>query len=315
MRTVFCGSGRFAVPSLRAAFATEHELVSVVTQPARAAGRGGSLRATPVAEAAAELGVEAWPCPNINAPEALEALGKLGADVLCVADFGQMIRQAAREQFRLDAFSVHASLLPALRGAAPINWALIRGHKRTGVTTFSLVDAMDAGPIYVQTPTDIRPDETAEELRARLADLGAEAACRTLDLLASGEAVGKAQDHSQATPAPRMKKSDGRINWSAPAQRVCGLIRGTWPWPGGQTVLHRKQGKPVPVVIARAAPVGVAASGLPAGQLDEDLCVAAGEGRVRIEQIKPAGKRLMAWQDFAHGYRPVPGDRFGGPEP
>ena len=314
MRIVFCGSGRFAVPSLRGVLTTGHELVSVVTQPARAAGRGGHPRATPVAEAAAELGVEAWPCPDINAPEALDALGELGADELCVADFGQMIRGAARARFGVDAINLHASLLPALRGAAPINWALIRGHKRTGVTTFSLVDEMDAGAIYVQTATDIGPDETAEELRDRLADLGAAAVCQTLDLLASGGPGGRPQDHAQATPAPRLKKSDGRIDWSGGAERVCGLIRGTWPWPGGQTVLHRRQGKPVPVAIARASGLAGGPSGLPPGQLDEDLCVAAGEGRVRIEQIKPAGKRLMAWQDFVHGYRPTPGDRFGGPE-
>lgn len=309
MRVVFCGSGCFALPALRAVLAAEHEVASIVTQPARPAGRGGRLRTTPVAEAARDLGREPWECANINAPEAVARLGGLAADVLCVADFGQMIRRSARQQFRRDALNLHASLLPALRGAAPINWALIRGHTRTGVTTFSLVDEMDAGPIYVQLATDIPPGETAEELRDRLAEIGAEAVCKTLALLAGGQGEARPQDESKATPAPALEKTDGRIDWSAGAEGVCGLIRGTWPWPGGQTVLARAGGKPVPVVIARAA-VAPGGGGAQPGELDEELCVAAGAGRVRIEQIKPAGKRLMAWQDFANGYRPRPGDRF-----
>ena len=262
-----------------------------------------------MAEAAEQAGMEPWQCGDVNAPTTIEKLGALAADLLCVVDFGQMIRLAVRRLFRVDAINLHGSLLPALRGAAPVNWALIRGYKRTGVTTFSLVDRMDAGPMYVQLETDIKEDETADELRRRMSRLGADCLLRTLDMLAGGSALPQEQDESKASLAPLLTKTDGLIDWSADAERVCGLIRGTWPWPGGQTRLIRSGGKDVDVVIARAAAAGGAAGGGP-GLLDEELCAAAGAGRVRILEIKPVGKRLMAWRDFVNGYRPAAGDLF-----
>jgi len=309
MRVVFCGSGDFAVPSFRAIVAGEHELVGVLTQPPRPAGRGGKLRATPIAIAADELSVDATPCENINSGETVAMLKALGADVIAVVDFGQIIRAPARECAALDAINLHGSLLPALRGAAPVNWAIIRGEATTGVTTFSLVDEVDAGAIIAQTQTDIAPGQRADELKARLAQMGAELMCKTLDLLASGDARRTEQDHSQATHAPIMKKSDGVIDWSSDAETVNHLVHGTWPWPGGQAVLKRSDGKEYAVVIARAealpGPVTVAP-----GTVDDELCVVTGRGRVKILELKPAGKRLMAFSDFANGYRLAAGDRF-----
>ena len=310
MRIIFCGSGTFAVPTLRALLEARHDVPMAVTQPARPAGRGGKLRPTPVAEFVRKIGAEPWECPDINAPEAIERLGKVSADVMCVVDFGQFIRAAAREQVRVDTINVHGSLLPALRGAAPANWALIRCLDKTGVTTFSLADRMDAGDIYVQRETEILPGETAAELKIRLAELGAEAACETVGLLAGGWATGRKQDESQVTRAPRLGKSDGIIDWTLDARRVCGLICGTSPWPGGQARLRRSHGKDVPVVVVRAVPAeGGEDDELP-GVLDRDLLVTTGYGRVRILAIQPAGKREMAWEDFVNGYRPVPGDAF-----
>ena len=309
MRVVFCGSGDFAVPSFRAVCGGAHELVGVLTQPARPAGRGGKLRDTPIAVAAEELSVDVTPCENINSDETIALLGSLRPDVIAVVDFGQIIRAAARGCAALDTINLHGSLLPALRGAAPVNWAIIRGHATTGVTTFSLVDEVDAGAIIAQTQTDIDPTETAEELKFRLADMGAELMCQTLDLLAGGRAERIEQDHSQATLAPMMKKSDGVIDWSASAESVNHLLHGAWPWPGGQAVLKRSDGKEYAVVIARAevlaGPVAVAP-----GVVDDELCVATGRGRVRILELKPAGKRLMAFSDFANGYRVAAGDSF-----
>ena len=310
MRIVFAGSGTFGVPVLRALSAGEHELAAVVTHPPRPAGRGGKLRATAIAQAAGEMDLPVWECPDINAPETIARLAGLDAEVLCVVDFSQMVRQPARETVRIDAINLHASMLPALRGAAPVNWAIIRGHERIGVTTFSLVDAMDAGAIYVQTAIDIQPAETAAELRLRLADLGAEAVARTLDMLADGRPPGRAQDPANVTFAPRLKKSDGRIDWSAPAEQICGLICGTWPWPGGQAVLRRAGGKDIPAVIARAAVVEGARGDQPPGELDGELNVTAGRGHVGVLEIKPAGKRLMCWRDFVNGYHPQRGDGF-----
>ena len=310
MRVVFCGSGAFAVPSLRAVLAGPHEVVALVTQPARPAGRGGRLRATPVAEAARTAGLEARELASINSAEALDWLAGLSPDILCVVDFSQIVRRRIRRCARLDTVNVHASLLPKLRGPAPINWAIIRGHERTGVTTISLADEVDTGPVFLQAATNIQPTETAIDLRGRLAELGAGLLARTLDALADGTARPQPQDHAKATPARRLEKSDGRIDWSADAVVVRNLIRGTWPWPGGQATFCGKGRRPVDVAIAAASAEPGDAGAVPGG-VGEDLSVATGSGRLRIAQIRPAGKRLMAWQDFVNGHHVAPGDAFG----
>ncbi len=314
MRIVFCGSGPFAVASLRAIAGSNHELVKVITQPARRAGRGGKRRATHVSSAGRELELEVVEVADINSPHTTAMLRSLDADVMCVADFGQMIRADAREGVRLDTFNLHASLLPELRGAAPINWAIIGGHRRTGVTTFSLVDKMDAGGIHLQEQTDIREKETALELRDRLATIGADLVLRTLDLIASGNVRLREQDESRVTLAPRLKKTDGIIDWSQDCVTVRNRIHGTWDWPGAQTIFHGNRSRETRVVIARAVAEQGATAGEP-GAVDEDLCVASGSGRIRILDVKPANKRLMSWSDFVNGYRVAQGDRFVGIDP
>jgi len=312
MRVIHFGSGAFSVPSLCAVLDGPHDVVGVFTQPARPAGRSGRPRPTPVAIAAAERGIEPVECASINAPDAVERVRALAADVICVVDFGQLIKQPVLDAARLGAFNLHGSLLPLLRGAAPVQWALIRGHQTTGVTCFRIVLAMDAGPIYLQRSVEIAPEETADELKARLAELGARAVCETLDALAGGSAVAVEQDHEKATLAPRLAKSDGRIDFAADARGIHDLVRGCWPWPGGQSLLCRKSAKPVAVTIARTRLLTGDAAGRP-GELDADLAVACGTGRLAIERIKPAGKRLMNWLDFINGYRLQPGDRFRSP--
>ena len=309
MRIAFCGSGDFGIPTLRSLTAGDHEIAGVVTQPARRAGRGGKLRPTPLALAAEELDLAATPLENINDPARVAAIAESAADVMVVVDFGQLIRQPAREAARLGAINLHGSLLPALRGAAPVNWAIIRGEQTTGVTTFRLVDRMDAGPVFARRETQVRPDETADELRARLAELGVEAVLETLDILAAG-AEGAAQDDTQATAAPRMTKADGMIDFSADAVTVRNLIHGTWPWPAGQARYVSPEGKAADVQIARAAAVQADCGDAGPGQILDDLTVATGAGRLEIIQIKPAGKRLMDWRSFANGHAAGPGARF-----
>jgi len=307
MRLVFCGSGAFAVPSLRAIAAAEREIAEVVTQPARPSGRGRKLTATEVARAAAPMGLKLQEVADINAPPVVEHLRSLGPDVICVVDFGQYIGRAVREIPR-SIFNLHGSLLPELRGAAPVNWALIRGYSRTGVTTFEVVAAMDAGPVYLQRAIDIEADEEAPHLAERLADLGAEAVCETLDLLDSGQVEPSPQDQSKATFARKLRKSDGRIDWSAGAAPVCNLVRGCRPWPGAQALYLRPGRSALTVGIerARARPGGVFETGV----VDDQWLVGTPDGRVEIEQVKPAGKRAMSWRDFVNGYRVKPGDRF-----
>ncbi len=309
MRVAFFGSGVFAVPSLRAVAASRHEVVSVVTQPARPAGRGGHMRHTPIAETARELGLEAVECANVNEGPFIESLAGLAIDVIAVADFGQFVRGPCREVARLDAINLHGSLLPELRGAAPINWAILRGFTHTGVTTFSLVDRVDAGDMYLQAATDLSPQQTAAELRIVLAELGGALVVRTLDALEDGSAVRVPQDETQVTKAPRLTKDDGRIDWSAPAPEIRNRIHGTWDWPGAHTRLRRAAGKDVDVLLARAAVELGPPEGAP-GTVCADGAVTAGGNRVRILEIQPAGKRLMPWADFMNGYRVAGGDRF-----
>ncbi len=313
MRIVFCGSGDFAVPSLKAISVGDHEVVAVITQPPRKAGRGRRLRHTPAATAADELGLDVRQCQDINADEIVAFLRELRPDAICVADFGQFIRSAARDTAALGALNLHGSLLPELRGAAPVNWAIIRGCKRTGVTTFSLVDRMDAGGIYLQAEVEIDPGETADHLSTRLAHVGASVVCATLGLLAGGNAQTRDQDESLVTLAPRLTKADGAIDFSADAQTVRNLIHGTWPWPGGRAIVTRAKGGDVNVVIARAEATDDERQGEP-GRLDKDLMVAAGRGRLRIVEIQPDGKRLMTWCDFVNGYRLSEGDHMVAPD-
>jgi methionyl-tRNA formyltransferase len=312
MRIVFCGSGTFATPALDAVRTSDHELVRVITQPPRRAGRGGPHRATPVAQAARQAGLDVVECPDINAADVVRDLAAREIDVLCVADFGQMIRADARKTARRSAFNLHASLLPELRGAAPIQWAILRGFERTGVTTFELVDRMDAGAIYLQAETRIEADETADELRARLASLGADVVRRTLDAIASGHPQARPQDEARATRAPRLSKSDGVIDFAGDAASIRNRIHGTWPWPGGQAVLRRADAKDLPVVIARAQ--AEPAGGGDPGRIGADGRVSAGRGSVRIVELRPAGRRRMPWRDFVNGYRVREGDRFVAPE-
>lgn len=307
MRVVFFGSGSFAVPSLAAVLASRHNVSLLVTQPARPAGRGGKLRRTPAAVLAAEHGVDIFECPDVNAADAIAAIKAHQADVICVVDFGQMIWADARNAARLGAFNMHGSLLPALRGAAPVNWAIINGLSRTGVTTFQVVDAMDAGAMYLQRETDIAPHETTVDLKERLAVLGAEAVCETLDRLAAGDIEAIDQDHSLKTLAPKLSKADGLIDFTTDAVSIRNRIHGTWPWPGGQAVVKRAAGKDIPVVIARAEALEGAGQ---AGVLNDDMRVGTGEGLLRVVEVKPAGKRLMPWVDFLNGSRLAPGDRF-----
>jgi methionyl-tRNA formyltransferase len=313
MRVAFLGSGPFAVPALRAIQHAGHDIPLVMTQPPRPAGRGGKLRATAVAEAARQAGLNPVPCENVNAPEGVEAVRSAGPDAICVVDFGQLVRSAVRDLADHGAMNLHGSLLPALRGAAPVNWAILRGHATTGVTTFSLVDKLDAGPIYLRDETQIDPNETAEELKARLAAMGAELICRTLGQMDAGWLTGIEQDPAKVTLAPKLTKRDGHLDWSRPAAEVRNRIHGTWPWPGGQAVFRRSNGKMLPVVIARAHVLDAPADG-PPGTVDGEGAVATGRGRLGLVEIKPAGKRLMSWKDFTNGYRVEAGNVFLPPQ-
>jgi methionyl-tRNA formyltransferase len=308
MRVIFCGSGDFALPTFKALIVSEHELVGAITPPARRAGRGGALRTTIIEDAARAANLDVFPCVNINGRESLVYLRNKQPDVLCVVEFGQFLRAAVRQIPRYGAINLHGSLLPALRGAAPVNWAILHGMKKTGVTTFSLVDKMDAGPVFLKSELDVEPDERAGELRPRLAALGAETMLQTIKAIQDGKHP-KPQDDSQASFAPLLKKSDGFLDFRIPAEHVVWKVRGLWPWPGARAVFGHMGKKALAVTIPRARVAEGPAREAP-GVLDEDLCVSTFQGRVEIVEIQPAGKRAMPWRDFTNGYRVAHGDLF-----
>ena len=311
MRMVFFGSGDFGIPTLQALTAGgDHEIPLVITQPPRPAGRGGRLTPTPLSVAAGELALPVMAPEDVNAAESLAAMAKAKPEVVLVIDFGQKIGAEVCGLATHGAVNLHGSLLPRLRGAAPVNWAIIRGCERTGVTTFRIVERMDAGEMFCRKATDIGPDETADQLRARLAQLAVEAVLETLGMFAGGRCQGQQQDESQVTKAPRLKKSDGVIDFSADAVTIRNLIHGTWPWPGGQAVYVSPAGKSNPVVIAGARAADADQVNPEAGTVARDGAILCGRGRLEIRQIKPAGRRLMSWGDFVNGYRVGPGARF-----
>lgn len=316
MRILFFGSGEFAIPTLRSIVNDGHEIVAVVTQPDRPRGRGKEVLPTPLKLAALDLGRSVLATDHVNDPEMTARLKSLGADLAYVAAFGQKIGPELLSAFPIGIVNLHASLLPALRGAAPINWAIINGDHETGVTVFRLVEKMDAGPVLVQRRTVIGDVETADELHDRLARIGCDAVRAAFDLLAAEpKSPGAPQDPSSATVAPKLSKADGHIAFDQAASKVAHRICGLWTWPGASCRYQSTDGRRDEVVtLARARPSeGRPRSARSAdlfGRITDILSVQTAEGELDILEIKPAGGRVMPWQDFVNGRHVAPGDRF-----
>ncbi len=306
MRIAFAGSGGFGVPTLRRLAAT-YGVLLVVSQPDRPAGRGLMLTSPPTKEVAQELGIPVVQPRTINAPPVLDQLRALQLDFLVVAAFGQFLREPVLTLPKHGCVNIHASLLPAYRGAAPVAWAVIRGERETGVTTFVLDEGMDTGPLLLQRSVPIGPDETAGELERRLAQVGADLIVETLEGMAKGEIVPRPQPQ-EGTVAPKLHKEDGRIRWEWEARRIHDLVRGTNPWPGAQTTLRDKL-----VKVHRTRVVDEEAGHIPPGAIlprRDRLLVATGKGILEILELQPAGCRAISGPEFVHGYCRVPGERF-----
>lgn len=303
------GSGAFAVPSLEALLAAGHEVVSVVTQPDRESGRGRRVQAPPVKAVAEHAGLPVLQPQRVRAPEPVAALQALAPELIVVVAYGQILPAAVLAIPPLGCVNVHASLLPRYRGAAPIQWAIARGERETGVTTMQIDAGLDTGPILLARPLVIADDETAAELKPRLATLGADLLLQTLDGLAAGSLAAKPQDHSQATLAPILKKEDGHVDWDLPAEQIAWRVRGFTPWPGMSTTC---QGRGLRLVRARPE-VGV---GGQSGELiavdPTGLLVACGEGtHLRLTVVQPESKAAMPAHAFALGARLASGVRLG----
>jgi methionyl-tRNA formyltransferase len=238
---IFCGTPAFAVPSLERLIAEpEFEIAGVVTQPDRPRGRGREVHGSPVKEAAVAAGIPVYQPAKIKLDEGFEYFERLAPDAVVIIAYGQIISQRLIDIPRLGWINVHASLLPKYRGAAPINWAIANGEKRTGLTTMRIDAGLDTGPMLLNYETEIGADETAPELTARLANAAAPLIVETLEKLDRGEITPTPQDNSKMSLAPPLKKEDGRIDWSLDARKIHNRIRGLQPWPGAFTTFRGK---------------------------------------------------------------------------
>ena len=316
MRLLMLGTGPFAVPTFRALYDTRHAVVALVTSPLRT-HRGQPVEPiSSIREVARQHGTEIFDPDDVNAPAAVARLASFQADLLVTCDYGQILAPLALATAGRGGVNLHASLLPKYRGAAPINWAIYHGETETGVTVIHMTPQIDAGPSIAQTRVAIDPDETAVELEARLAELGARLVSETIDRLESGRVSALPQDAALASKAPRLKKSDGLIDWTRPALAIKNHVRAMEPWPKTYTYWHRPAGPPVRLILGPVSMVEHRATDAAPGTVIEAtgnrLAIAAGQGAIVPTSIQPAGKRLMAIDEFLRGHCIRSGERFGG---
>jgi methionyl-tRNA formyltransferase len=306
LRVLFYGTPRFALPTLEALLGA-HEVVAVITQPDKPAHRGQRLTPPPVKERALAAGIPVLQPPRLRDPGWPERLAEHRADVGVVVAFGQILPKAVLDVPARGSINVHASILPRYRGAAPIAWAIIRGERETGITTFQMDPGMDTGAMLLREVTPIGPDETAGELAARLAPLGAAVLLRTL---AGLDTITPApQDHALATLAPRLKKEDGWLHLAEPARDLVARVRGCNPWPGaalaapgGRLVIWRAAAVPHPAT----APAGTLVTTGPGA-----TAIVTSDGLLLPVEVQPENRKAMAWEDFLRGARLRSGDRVG----
>ena len=304
LRIIFCGTPAFAVPSLeRLLKAPDFEIIGVVTQPDRPSGRGQRLHGSAVKQAAVAADLPIYQPEKITSDEACEYFGRLAPDAVVIIAYGQIISPRLIAIPRLGWINLHASLLPKYRGAAPINRAILHGEKRTGLTTMQIDAGLDTGPVLLKYETEIGSDETAPELTQRLAQAGALLVIDTLGQLGRGEIAPEAQDNSQATLAPPLKKAEGRIDWTRSAFHIYNQIRGLEPWPGAFTTFRGKichlWGTPSTSAREDDTPVGSFRPGT-IRTLGSHVLVPCGDNtRLQLAFVKMEGRKRVTAQEFA----------------
>jgi methionyl-tRNA formyltransferase len=302
VNVVFLGTPEFAVPTLEKIIAAGHNVQEVITQPDRPKGRNQQLAPSPVKLAALRHRLRVYQPERIRRPEAVEHLKALAPDVMVIVGYGQIIPQSIIDIAPSGIINVHASLLPELRGAAPIQWSIARGYQRTGVTTMRIDAGLDTGDILDKWETGIGPEETAPELSLRLAEAGATILLQTLSNLVEGKAIAVPQDNARATFAPILKKEDGRIDWNSPAQQIHNLIRGFQPWPGAHSVLR---GQSFHIWRARFSPLCFARSpGALIHEATAGVLAVCGDGAaLELLEVQLEGRKRMPAEVFANGHR------------
>lgn len=310
MKIIFMGTPDYAAESLKALLCAGHEITAVVTQPDKKKGRGMELIYSPVKEVALKEGIPVLQPANINTDEAFMDLSGYEADIYVVAAFGQILKERILNNARLGCINVHASLLPRLRGAAPIQKAILDGDSETGVTIMKMDKGLDTGDIIHKITVAIESDETGESLHDKIAVLGGKALVEALIQIEQGTAAYEKQDDSLSTYAGRLDKKMGVIKWDSEASYIERQVRAFYPWPGAFTSIGNKR-----IKVIRAALKAETDTGAPCGQVigvnKDSIEVAAGGGSILLLEVLPEGKHRIKMQDFLNGYKVKVGDIIG----
>jgi len=309
MNIVFLGSSHFAVPSLRAMIESGYEISAVVTQPDKKKGRGMHLGHTDIKDIAEAAKLKVYQPQDINADVSVKFLKSLGAEIIVVVAYGQILSQEVLGIPKVFTVNLHASLLPGYRGAAPINRAIMNGDKETGVTVMKVVKKMDAGPIILQERLDIGPEDNAVTLESRMSEAGAGLLIKALRAVQDKKFELATQDEKKATFAPKISKIDGLIDWGRAAAEINNLIRGCYGWPGAFTHYNGKllkiyKAEPVPGVTCE----GERAAGKIIGLTKDMITVATGKGDLIVEELQIEGARRMLAEEFIAGHKIAIGD-------
>lgn len=305
MKIVFFGTPEFAVPALKILLNSEHEVLAVVTQPDRQSGRGRNIRPCPVKTEAQKAGLRILQPRRVREADFIRELKALAPSLIVVVAYGQILPPEILNFPEFGCVNIHASLLPEYRGAAPINWAIINGEKKTGITTMLMDEGMDTGPALLMKEVEIMPDDTAGSLSARLSETGADLLVPTLKGLEAGDLKPIPQT-GEASYAPVLKKTDGFIDWSKPAWEICNFIRGMNPWPCAYGFIGRERFK----ILKAETADGEAGAGSINRVSKDELHVGAGAGKVSVLEIQPSGKAVMPVKAFLQGRRLKEGMRF-----
>ena len=308
MRVVFAGTPAVAVPALWAVLRSRHDVVAVLTRPDAPAGRGRRLTPSPVAQVAADAGIEVLKPARLRDPEFLGRLAEIAPDCAPVVAYGGLIPRAALDVPKHGWVNLHFSLLPAWRGAAPVQRAILAGDEITGACTFQLEEGLDTGPIYGLVTEQIRPTDTSGDLLARLAESGAGLLVATLDGIEDGTLVATPQSTHGVSPAPKLNATDAEVDWTAPASRVDRLVRACTPAPGAWTTFRDERLKLGPIHL-RPQITHLGPGEIEAGR--DGVRVGTGSHAIQLGEVQPQGKRPMPAADWARGVRPGPAERFG----